>query len=397
MIMPEASPREPEIDNPSAPRDRQAENAEKLRIDGLSLAVAQAGQRQVLSPICAAVVCVGLWQVSEPALLMTWVGLLVLISVWRQLFARAFQRASKADRRLKHWEHHFFISLLAAASAWGVGAWQLMPEQSPAHQALIYTFAVGMVGGSSILYGVHRPSAVFALPVLLLPSTIYLIWLGDPFHWVLAAGGLMLLFAANFGSKLMYESMRRTIELTAELDHQARIDALSTLPNRRSFIEYGEYCLAAGEPYALIMIDVDRFKSINDRFGHAAGDRTIRTIGELLRAHVTDRACAARIGGEEFAILLPQTRAVEAGILAQALLGEVRMLRVGFADQQWQFTVSMGIAATKPGPRVGIEALLARADKALYLAKSRGRDQVAEHTSREPNERGSVTNLRRSN
>ncbi len=350
--------------------------AERLRVAALDLVVNQTYRRQALSPVTAAVLCVALWPVTDRALLAGWVGLLCVISVWRHCFARSYLRAPAEDRRQRRWEWHFFISLLAASCAWGVGAWMVMPADSPAHQALVYSFAVGMVGGSAVLYGVHRLSTLLAMPMLVLPSIIYLCSFGDRFHVVLAAGGVMLLLGAAMGSSHLGNALRRTIELTEKLNRQARRDALSGLGNRRAFAEFGEWMVAHSAPAALIMIDVDHFKAINDRYGHQVGDRLISAYGQLLDNCVDEGQCAARIGGEEFALLLPGTDVATAGRLATELLGELRQLSVARPGGTAQCTVSIGYAVSTERTADGFEALLKQADEALYAAKRGGRDRV---------------------
>lgn len=365
------------------PPTRTEQPAERLRVAALDLVVNQTYRRQALSPVSAAVLSVALWPVTDRALLLGWLGTLCGVSIWRHAYAVAYLRATPQQRRQRHWEWHFLISLFAASCAWGIGAWLVMPGDSPAHQALVYSFAVGMVGGSAVLYGVHRLSTLLALPMLVLPSIIYLCSFGDRFHVVLAAGGVMLLLGAAMGSSHLGNALRRTIELTEKLNRQARRDALSGLGNRRAFAEFGEWMVAHSAPATLIMIDVDHFKAVNDRYGHQVGDRLISAYGELLGNCVDEGQCAARIGGEEFALLLPDTDQATAGRIACELLGRLRQLSVARPGGSAQCTVSIGYAVSTERTADGFEGLLKQADEALYAAKRGGRDRVIGYPPKE--------------
>jgi diguanylate cyclase (GGDEF)-like protein len=124
-----------------------------------------------------------------------------------------------------------------------------------------------------------------------------------------------------------------------------------------------------------MMIDVDHFKSVNDRFGHAVGDQVLRAVADICRSNKRESDILARIGGEEFAILLPETHTHAAHSFAQRLCEEVRKRLPAIDGEMHQVTVSIGIASATPGTS-GVEALLREADQALYEAKHTGRNRV---------------------
>ena len=131
-----------------------------------------------------------------------------------------------------------------------------------------------------------------------------------------------------------------------------------------------------GSPLSILMIDVDRFKSVNDRFGHLRGDELLGTIGsQLVRiARGTDVRC--RYGGDEFMLILPETEALGAEQLGLALCHEIANLRIVADDQIVPVTVSVGVATAMPG-EMDAKALIHRADDALYAAKDGGRNRVS--------------------
>jgi diguanylate cyclase (GGDEF)-like protein/hemerythrin-like metal-binding protein/PAS domain S-box-containing protein len=166
-----------------------------------------------------------------------------------------------------------------------------------------------------------------------------------------------------------------------ELERQARTDFLTGLLNRRRFMELAEAeqarLLRYGEPFCLLMFDVDRFKAVNDRHGHKAGDRVLQEIAEVLRCNLREVDTAGRMGGEEFAVILPETTALDAQDAAERLRQAIaaRPMPVE-SGESLNVTVSIGIAAAPAGVPADIEALLKQADQALYAAKNGGRNQV---------------------
>ena len=129
-----------------------------------------------------------------------------------------------------------------------------------------------------------------------------------------------------------------------------------------------------GSQVALVISDLDHFKSINDNFGHAAGDKVIVTFASFLRSAMADHHVAGRIGGEEFAILLPGTNLVAARLFAEGARTAFSSLAVEGLPEGKRVTASFGVAEGAAGE--GVAELLARADKALYTAKNSGRDCV---------------------
>ena len=174
--------------------------------------------------------------------------------------------------------------------------------------------------------------------------------------------------------------------LIADLRHRSRHDGLTGLLNRRAIEELIEAqirrSLRSGEAFSVLMLDLDHFKSINDRFGHAVGDHALRHVAAVLLAGVRDVDGIARIGGEEFLALMP-------GVALDAVRPVAERLREQLAAQPLQLdgtsvavTVSIGVAQWGH-PADDVSRLLVRADAALYLAKQRGRNRVVAAASDE--------------
>ena len=176
----------------------------------------------------------------------------------------------------------------------------------------------------------------------------------------------------------------RTSELQTanrRLEELATTDALTFLANRRHFEEGAqravEHAHRSGRPLSLLVADVDRFKSFNDRFGHAVGDVVLRHVADVLRREARAMDLVARIGGEEFVVLMPDTDAAAAAGVAErmrAALAEATAADV--PEQAGRVTASFGVA-TLGGASERLHHLLTAADDALYSAKREGRNRVS--------------------
>ncbi len=164
-----------------------------------------------------------------------------------------------------------------------------------------------------------------------------------------------------------------------EVYQLATHDALTELYNRRHFVELVDKEIARsirhGRPLVMCIIDVDLFKPINDQHGHIAGDGVLRQLAALLRGFVRGEDVAARIGGEEFAVLLPESALDAALSFAERLREAVAVAPFLIAGQSLPLTVSIGLAALSPA-RAERSALMQAADVAVYRAKAEGRNRV---------------------
>ncbi|MFE0018895.1 GGDEF domain-containing protein [Mesorhizobium sp. NPDC059054] len=165
-------------------------------------------------------------------------------------------------------------------------------------------------------------------------------------------------------------------DMVADLRHERAVDPLTGVLNRRGFDERAQELLAdaRNRPISLILVDIDHFKSINDTFGHPAGDAVLKDFGRLLHTTMRQVDVCGRLGGEEFAYLLPNCDASGAHVFAQRLRESVRENRFEGLPQTQQLTASFGVAAARHGE--SLSELTARADAALYRAKRQGRDRV---------------------
>lgn len=166
----------------------------------------------------------------------------------------------------------------------------------------------------------------------------------------------------------------------AENSYHARHDPLTGLLNRRALVQSAHRDLAHAvrmhEPYAVMMLDLDHFKAVNDHHGHQAGDCVLRHMAELLSARLRRQDMAGRYGGEEFLVLLPGTALHDAVVLAETLRASLEQSPCRHEGRPIAVTVSIGVSGGRPQQVEDWDLLIRRADQALYAAKAAGRNRV---------------------
>jgi diguanylate cyclase (GGDEF)-like protein len=185
---------------------------------------------------------------------------------------------------------------------------------------------------------------------------------------------LMISIAASFMTGYLV-----VMRLVGRLQHLSHHDSLTGLLNRRAI----DYLLAKeaqrmqrfGGHFSLLVIDIDHFKRINDRLGHAAGDAVLGAVAKALAAEAREVDRVARFGGEEFCALLPQTLHEGALLAAERLREAINRISIPWNDEVIAVTISVGVA-TADNTTESLESLLRRADQALYRAKTEGRNRV---------------------
>lgn len=168
-------------------------------------------------------------------------------------------------------------------------------------------------------------------------------------------------------------------ERMQELRRQASLDSLTGLKNRRRFEEDLRVAMARsrrdGSTGAVLMLDLDSFKEVNDSHGHQAGDRMIQEVAAVLRDRTRVSDVLARIGGDEFAIVLPRCTPAEARVVADSVAQAIAEHRSG-DERLAPITASVGVAMFGEDPRTSLESVISEADTAMYAAKDSGRDGV---------------------
>jgi diguanylate cyclase (GGDEF)-like protein len=191
------------------------------------------------------------------------------------------------------------------------------------------------------------------------------------------------------GKKELDASTERLRLQNEELEKLSLTDGLTGLANRRFLVQrLNEEALRfrrTKKEFSVLMADVDHFKQYNDTFGHPAGDEVLKKVARLLQSSVRELDCVARYGGEEFCVMLPETSAEGAAILAERICE--RVAATEFPGQK--ITLSLGVASL-PDNGDTPDAVIAAADESLYQAKREGRNRVVQATPRRIRERSSV-------
>ncbi len=192
---------------------------------------------------------------------------------------------------------------------------------------------------------------------------------------------------SNGGRMLTYVDITDLTQKAAMLETLATTDPLTGLYNRRHFLESLDAEWSRFQRYyrsvSVLMLDIDHFKSVNDRYGHAVGDEAIKAVADACRDGKRKSDIVGRLGGEEFAVLLPETSLSRARTVAERIRKRAMAIRLNAHQVQFGLTVSIGVAEATVSMS-GIDALMAAADHALYQAKAEGRNRCIAWTPPPP-------------
>jgi diguanylate cyclase (GGDEF)-like protein len=183
---------------------------------------------------------------------------------------------------------------------------------------------------------------------------------------------------ANLSTKLINNLLDQRQEIHL-LRQQVGRDSMTNLDNHQRFRELLQQEISRSHrynhPLSVIFADIDHFKSVNDTYGHLAGDRVIKIIAGCLKKELRESDHLARYGGEEFAVILPETDKDDAWLAAERLRKAIDSLRIAHEDGFIHVTMSFGIALLKPDEKISLDELISKADSALYNAKNQSRNR----------------------
>ena len=360
--------------------------AEQVRADRVRLLFRQSLLATPGSYAAAVILSWLYWGLGDHDAIATWLGILGIASLARLAVFALYYGKPDAQRTPRYWERIYGATLAITAAVWGLGALWVMPRDDLLSQTIGLFFAVGMAGSAISMYSAFSSMALTAIGLVLLPTAMWV--LVQP---TLAQRGMALaalLFAASVArathgiSAALETAMRLTHEL--KLAHSvatqaAMTDELTGLKNRRAFFERAEqqfsYCRRQQQPVCLVVLDIDLFKQINDSHGHLVGDEVLRRVGALLQTTFRESDVCGRIGGEEFAIMLPEAGAEDGDRIAQEVRVAIAALNVrDVAGNRLPLSASLGVACARGDEKL-LDALN-RADKAMYFAKAHGRNRV---------------------
>lgn len=326
-----------------------------------------------------------LWKAAPPDGLLIWFGAVILLTLVRLLVQQRYTRRPESHNPWT-WRNCFAGGVVISGMAWGALSIFMFPAASLVHQLYLAFILSGLCAGAVTVYSpLPHGFLLFAVPTLS-PFVIRMLSSGGPDEQIMALmvavfALIMSRIAGQSGDTLngILELQAENARLTQALHHQATHDSLVDLINHGEFQRRLERLTAEregpGQEFCLVFIDLDLFKVVNDSGGHGAGDAMLRAVAGILRAHTRSRDTAARIGGDEFALLLEACPAERALEIAEHVRRDVANLRLDYEGRAFSIGASIGLTYGRAGMHSATSVLKA-ADAACYAAKEGGRNRV---------------------
>ncbi|WP_447767329.1 diguanylate cyclase [Pseudomonas kilonensis] len=358
--------------------------AEQVRTDRLQQLFRQSVSAVFGSYLAAIMLSWLCWDRFEHGAIFWWMAILTASTLLRIAMFVAYFRSDESQRTPQHWERKYWVTLVLSASIWGGGAFVLMPADDLLSQALVMLFTVGMSVSAVSCYSAYRDMTLVSIGVVLLPCTIWLLFQPSPIQVGMALSILVFAAFAARATHKMSQALEIAFRLTREMEQAnsistraAQTDELTGLKSRRAFFEHAQQlyneCKAKRQGLCAVMLDMDHFKHINDTYGHQVGDQVLRQMGAVISSSFRATDIHGRLGGEEFAILLPDTSIGVATQIAELLVDTIAGLMI---EPVHCISASLGVASTEACNK-DLHSLMNDADKALYRAKALGRNRVA--------------------
>lgn len=358
--------------------------AEQVRTDRLQQLFRQSVSAVFGSYLAAIMLSWLCWDRFEHSVILWWLAILTASTLLRIALFVAYFRSDESQRTPQRWERKYWVTLVSSASIWGGGALAVMPADDLLTQALVMLFAVGMSVSAVSCYSAYRDMTLVSIGLVLLPCTAWLLFQPSPIQVGMALSILVFAAFAARATHKMSQALETAFRLTREMEQAnsistraAQTDELTGLKSRRAFFEHAQQlyneCKAKRQGLCAVMLDMDHFKHINDTYGHQVGDQVLRQMGEVISSSFRATDIHGRLGGEEFAILLPNTSIEVATQIAERLIDTLAALVI---EPVHCISASLGVASTEACSK-DLHSLMNDADKALYRAKALGRNRVA--------------------
>ncbi|NWA86367.1 diguanylate cyclase [Pseudomonas sp. D2002] len=357
---------------------------EQVRTDRLHQLFRQSFAAIFGSYLGAVMLCWLCWDRFDHKVMLVWLVVLAVTSLLRVKMFTEWFRCPDNERTPDRWERRYWVTLMLSAGVWGIGALAVMPPDDRVSQVLVMLFTVGMSVSAVSCYSAYRYMTMGSMALVLLPCTLWLLFQPSSMQVGVAVAVLVFSTFVVSATRKFSDALEKAFRLTRQMERAhhistraAQTDELTGLMNRRAFFEHAqllyEQCRHNQQPLCALMMDMDHFKDINDTYGHQAGDQVLRQIGGVISASFRQADVYGRLGGEEFAVLLPNTSLETARGIAEQLVKAIS----GLASAPVQgLTASLGVATTRSLDQ-DLHSLMNTADKALYRAKAMGRNQVA--------------------
>lgn len=364
--------------------DQQTQIADQVRSDRLHQLFHQSVSAVFGSYLAALMLCWLCWDNLDHNVVFSWIALLSVSSLLRLGMFIAYFRSPDLERTPQRWELMYWLTLVLSAGIWGAGALAVMPSNDLLSQALVMLFAVGMSVSAVSCYSSYSHMTLASIALVLLPCTVWLLFQSSTIQVGMALAVLVFASFVAGATRKLSQALETAFRLTREMEQAhsistraAQTDELTGLNNRRAFFEQAQqlysHCMNHRLPLCVVMLDMDHFKHINDTYGHQVGDQVLRQMGVVISKSFRPTDVYGRLGGEEFAVLLPDTCIEVALDIAEQV---TRSIAGSMTGPVHCITASLGVASMGSEDH-DLHSLMNNADKALYRAKARGRNQVA--------------------
>lgn len=359
----------------------------------LRIAFENLTQSLASSVFCAFAIVALLWPVADTQALILWLGSLSTLTLLRLLMQQQYQRSNRNAELFMRWKRGYTGATFLAGVIWGCLTIFAFPTDSVLHQAYLALVLGGISAGAVSAYAPISAAFPFFIIPTLVPFTVQMYLHNETQGKTMALLVLMFMLALcrtaresrnNVVSLLKLQV--KNADLTRALHHRATHDSLVNLVNHGEFNRRLQKLTSnrrrADDDYSLIFIDLDMFKEVNDTGGHAAGDKILRGVGEIIRRCTRGSDTAARVGGDEFAAIMegcPKHRALE---VAENIRRDIESLRVEHDGRYYSVKASIGVSYGMVGEHTATSMLKA-ADAACYAAKEEGRNRIRDNKAGE--------------
>lgn len=343
----------------------------------------------ILSGVVGLSLVATLWRSVDHQSLFIWVGITIFMATIRISLIVNFKKKRPTGKQLLKWEKPYAISLFATILNWSIGLLVIMPKDNLNVIFIISAFSIGLAAAATSWYGQIRYMQLGTVCMVLIPLTIALLTYGEPETLWLGVAVSFMFFGCLFTSHLFQKTLNDNLELAYNLKESikrtkalAHTDMLTGLNNRRAFFEIAPdilyQCQSKALPACLVTFDVDYFKKINDAFGHAGGDIALQRIASLLIKNLRPSDVCCRLGGEEFAMLLPNIDLKKAMHISEKFREAIATMPIVLSRQK-SITITSSFGVSDIGNT--IDEMLNHADQAMYKAKNNGRNLVVAYSS----------------
>ena len=342
--------------------------------------------------INATIILIAQWSVIRSEILVIWFLAMLILSLYRYYNYRIYHALKPEDGSLKIWRQRAISGTLASGVIWGSAAFLLVPMDQQFHQTIIIAALIGMAAGGVVSQATLLPASLGYILLVIVPLLARLLSFGGPANIGLGIMTCVYLIVMSVGAirihRNLYEALAMGIRQQHSreiIEHLAYHDALTDLPNRRLLIERLTKDIARSVHHshigALIFLDLDNFKTLNDSMGHQQGDELLKQFAGRLNHCLSEEDTATRLGGDEFVLLMPEVADQEPGAinLAEEKAQTIQQaLRHPFqlGGKEIHMSASIGIALF-PIHADNPNDLLKRADFAMYQAKYVGRNSIS--------------------